>query len=249
MGFWETVGAQALAGATVAIVAAILAILVTGQYAAARARAQARRELDLAAAAELYHILGKFSAVQRTWNFHSRNTDQVSDERLSELIWEAAAVESDYEVFTIRVVLEHDLSEDQKAALWCLRFPLKELRYTIRNRRPMTWWSSDIHPRDSGYRKHVAFQGLVVFFARSLTEPSRGSTQRGKVDPEAVLRQVNGDGKEFTHAPRFAELMAKEQQPSVDEWVLLAEQLLPALTTSDGHLDKRVLRFVAGRSQ
>lgn len=65
----------------------------------------------------------------------SRDTSHpVSDERLSELIWEAAAVERDYEVFTIRVVLEHDLSEDQKAALWCLRFPLKELRYAMRNR-------------------------------------------------------------------------------------------------------------------
>lgn len=91
-----------------------------------------------------------------------------------------------------------------------------------------------------------------MFFARTLTEPGHRSTQRGKVDRGAALRQVNGDGEEFTHTPRFAELVAKERQKSkqqqpVDKWVLLAEQLcLPALTTSDGNLGKRVLRFVAG---
>jgi hypothetical protein len=87
VGFWGTVGASALAGTAVAVVAAFLAWLVTDLYAAARERARARQDRDLAAAADLYQILGKFFATWKAWEFHSLGgTHPVNEQRHSELI-------------------------------------------------------------------------------------------------------------------------------------------------------------------
>jgi hypothetical protein len=241
VGFWGTVGATALAGAAVAIVAVFLAWLVTDRYAAARERVQARRERDLAAAADFYQLLGNFFAAWKTWEFHSRDrTHPVSDQRHSELVSEAAAAEGAYEAFVVRVVLEHDLSYDQKAALWCLRFALKQLRFAMRQGEPLRWWRSGSGP---GHREYQAYKELVSIVAEILTEPSQENAQSRKVDRAAALKEVTGNGGGFTDTPRFTKLFAEERQKPIGEWVLLAEQLRrPALTTSDGKLVERVLK-------
>jgi hypothetical protein len=241
VGFWETVGANALAGIAVAIIAASLALLVTDRYAAAREEAQARRERDLAAAAELYQILGRFFATWKVWEFHSLGDARpVSEQRHSELISEAAAAEGAYEAFIVRVVLENDLSYDQRTALWCLRFALKQLRYAMRQGKPLRWWRSDIHgPRDLGYREYQAYKELVSIVARILTEPGQRNTRSHEIDRAAALKEVTGNGKGFTDTKHFADLLAKERQAprsqSPSKWVLLAEQLgrRDAVSTED----------------
>lgn len=231
MGFWETAGANALAGVAVAIVAVLLAWLVTDRYAAFRERAHARRERDLAAAADFYQILGKFFAVWKVWEFHSLgNAHPMSDQRYSELISEAAAAEGAYEAFIVRVVLEHDLSYEQRAALWCLRFALKQLRYSMRQGKPLRWWRSDINHAEPEYREYQAYKHLVSIVAGILTEPGRRSTRTSKVDRAVALTEVTGNGRGFTDTPCFAQLWARERgkpgkQKSVGKWAVLAEQL------------------------
>jgi hypothetical protein len=144
-------------------------------------------------------------------------------------------------------VLEHDLSDEQRAALWCLRFALKQLRYAMREGKPLRWWRSGISAVDPGHREYQAYKQLVAIVAGILTEPGQKNTQPGKVDRAAALKEVTGNGKGFTDTPRFAELLAKErqrrQQP-IRKWVLLAEQLgQPALTTSDGEPVDRMLEI------
>ena len=60
MGFWPGIAAQVIAGS---IIALVVAVLVTNRYAAKRAKAQAHRERDMAAAAEFYRTHGAFFAV------------------------------------------------------------------------------------------------------------------------------------------------------------------------------------------
>ena len=211
MGFWGTVGATALSGIAVAIVAAFLAWLVTDRYAAARESTQARRERDLAAAADFYQLLGKFFAAWKAWEFHTRSdTHPVSDQRQSELISEAAAAEGAYEAFIVRVALEHDLSHDQRAALWCLRFALKQLRYAMREGKPLKWWR--VNSPNPGHREYEAYKGLVSIIARILTEPGKESIRPDRPDRAVALKEITGSGEEFTNTPDFKELLTAEQQ-------------------------------------
>jgi hypothetical protein len=250
MGFWDEFGAQALAGLVLAIVAVIAAKFFTDRYAAAREAEQARRERDLAAAADLYQVLGKFFAAWKVWDYHSRRPGlRASLERHSELVAEAAVAEGGCESFIMRMVLEHDLSKTQKEALWCLRFALKELRRAIRDDKPLNWWRSDTHHDDDedGYREYQAFKGLVPIVVRILTVPSKRSTRRrwwnirrarqttqpSEDDRATALKAVTGNGEEFPGTIRFDELEAEEKrkrtnadaQKLPERWVLLAEQL------------------------
>jgi hypothetical protein len=249
MGFWGTFGAEALAGIAVAIAAVFLAWRFTDRYAAKRETERARRERDLAAAADLYQVLGKFFAAWKVWDFHSRDPGQgASPERLSELVADAAVAEGGCESFITRVVLEHDLSRDQKEALWCLRFALKELRRAIRDNEPLTWWRSEnIHgDADEGFRAYQAFKEITPIVVRILTQPSQRSTWRSRWstwrsrrsthpsegDRGAALKEVTGDGDVFPGISRFAELEKEERAKQTDvgaqkpeRWVLLAEQL------------------------
>jgi len=242
MGFWETFAAEALAGIAVAIAAVFLAWRFTHRYAAKRETERARRERDFAAAADLYHVLGKFFTAWKVWDFHSRLPGKgASPERLSELVAEAAVAEGGCESFITRVVLEHDLSRDQKEALWCLRFALKELRRAIRDGIPLTWWRSEnIHgDEDEGFREYQAFKELIPIVVQILTEPTGRSTWRGRRstqpsegDRGAALKEVTGDGDVFPGTSRFAALETEERAKGTDvggqkpeRWVLLAEQL------------------------
>jgi hypothetical protein len=164
----------------------------------------------------------------------------VSEQRHSELVGEAATAEGGYESFIIRIVLEHDLSKDQRAALWCLRFALKELRYAVRDSKPLNWWRSDFRA-DDGYREYQAFKGLVPIVVRILIEPGprstwsgrfkglasrlarilaksrQPSTRPGSSDRATALREVTGDGKVFTGSPRFAPLRTEERRKQKDQ--------------------------------
>src|SRR5262249_44704108 len=161
MGFWETFVAEALAGIAVAIATVFLAWRFTHRYAAKRETARARRERDFAAAAGPFPVPGQVFTALQVWGLPSRLPGHgASPERLSELVAEAAVAEGGCESFITRVVLEHDLSRDQKEALWCLRFALKELRRAIRDGKPLTWWRSEnIHgDEDDGFREYQAFK-------------------------------------------------------------------------------------------
>ena len=249
MGIWGTAGADALGGAAVAIVAVVLALFITERYVAARESAQARRERDLAAATDLYKTFGKFFAAWKVWDYYSRATGpndplSLTDQQQSEAVRDAAVVEGGYESFILWVVMERELSKDQRAALWYLRFAIKELRYAIRGKRRLKWWRSDIHD-DDGYREYSAFKKLAPTVLRIvieprrqntvlsiLIEPRRQDTLPARGDRAVAHSEITGDGKVFTGTPRFEKLMTEEREKTrpgkdpPDKWVLLAEQLV-----------------------
>ena len=70
MPFWQTVAASVTSGAVLAVVATLLAIYVTGRNRKKNNLATAKRERDLAAAADLYRVHGQFYAAWKAWNFY-----------------------------------------------------------------------------------------------------------------------------------------------------------------------------------
>jgi hypothetical protein len=137
--------------------------------------------------------------------------------------------------------MEYKLSKDQRAALWCLRFAIKELRYAVRNKQRLKWWRSDIH-YDDGFREYSAFKGLAPTVLRILIEPRRQNTLPSKKDRVNAHEEIAGNGRVFTNTPRFTAVMDEEKEKRIedqkkgihvgqelpDPWVLLAEQLAKA---------------------
>jgi hypothetical protein len=245
LGFWSIVAAQIVAGSVVALVVAAVAVLVTSRYTNKMTLQQARRERDLAAAAELYRIHGAFFAAWKAWEFHTnpKKDDRAADppdvQRRRQLLDSSANVEGGYESLLVRIALEHDLKFDQEAALWCLRFAFKELRKAIRENKPLGWWRSDIRPdaeASVGHRKYEAFKNLVAVIGGILVERTvQPRSESAKIrDRAAVLRSVTSSGQRYKESPRFHDRIIDEKQQNQArqiemrhnwEWLPIAEQL------------------------
>ncbi len=104
----------------------------------------------------------------------------------------------------VRIALEHDLTRDEQAAAWCLRFALEQLRYAVRENRPLKWWRSDFRDEPqatSGYREYLAFKSLVLRVARILVEarqPADGTSNQSRA---AVFAEITGNGSTFVKDP------------------------------------------------
>ncbi|HEV3406725.1 MAG TPA: hypothetical protein VG364_08985 [Candidatus Dormibacteraeota bacterium] len=225
MGLGDTILANAVSGLIVAFVVAIIGVIIARWYTERREAAQARRERDLAAAAELYRVYGQFFATLKVWNAHLGGTRTSSKTqvtplvfpdaaRRSELLGAAAAAEGGFEALLIRITLEHDVGRDQRAALWCLRTAYKQLRRAIRRGEPLLWWRSDIHGNGlghDGYRAYQAFKMLTSLVAdEMLSGPGTPALPAIESRLEA-LRQVTGPGHEFTDDERIKSAIRREQ--------------------------------------
>ena len=250
MGFWATVGAEALAGVAVAVAVATLAVLATDRYAARRERMVAARERDLVAAEDFYKVHGQFFAAWKTWEYHSewgparKARRPPSEERRSQLVADAAAAEGGYESLIVRIALEHDLERRQEVALWCLRSAFKELRYAIRDERRLTWWRTD-NPENAttrnGYREYMAFKTLIYEVAQILITDTAWASRPRQRDRAASLKRITGNGEEFMEDREFLERRAAQKQSYIAdglrmsknwEWVLLTEDLESASPTT-----------------
>lgn len=211
MGFWQFVAGNVLAGSVVALVVALIALFLTGRYAAQREDAQLRQARDLASAAALYRVHGQFFKAWKAWDYHSRPIVPFGyapcppeAQRHSEILADAAAAEGDYESLVVRISLEHDLAVEEQAAMWCLRFALKQLRYAIRVNKPFHRWRGDTHGRqglDGGFREYQAFKTLIPIVASILVEGDRGGPGADRGTRSAALREVTGSGETFTCHP------------------------------------------------
>ncbi len=129
---------------------------------------------------------------------------QPGDEQVAGLLADAAAAEGGYESLMVRIALEHDLTRDEQAAAWCLRFAFKQLRYAVRENRPLQWWRSDFRNEpqvSSGYREYLAFKSLVPRVARILVEarkPAPGASDR---QPRCHLRRDHRQRKDVRRRP------------------------------------------------
>jgi hypothetical protein len=245
MDFWHTVASNVLSGVAVALVVAGLAWGLTDRYTAKRERAAAWQERDLRAAADLYRVHGQFFSAWKTWNYHftrDGTARALDDPRRSEIVEVAAQAEGGFESFFLRVALEHDLTTNQEAAMWCLRFAFKELRYAIRKDRPLGWWRSDTHkvgPSGNnsetlgrGYRDYQCIKKLLSTVTEILVEGQDRDGGEGYQRRAGAARRINGDGAAYLTEPRFSQALEFEGlRANHDfasrhwEWVVLGEPL------------------------
>lgn len=244
MDFWQQVGAQAVAGLAVAIVAGVLAWFLGSRYSARRAEAAAAQARDLAATEELYRAYGQFFAVWKAWTFHTdtsagRRSVPASPDRRAGLVERAGQVEALYETFVVRVTSERQLNADEEAALWALRFAFKQLRYAIVQDVALEWWRvGPLHTHPEGAREYDAMKALMSVVSRFTA--ARGGSREGPSSRRAQeqLATVTGAGEELLARDdirsRLAEPSAREV-PSARrgragwQWVVVAEHVCSAL--------------------
>jgi hypothetical protein len=239
MSFLQTTLSQFLAGVGVAVIVVAFAWLVTDRFAARRARAQARQQRSLAAAEELYRVYGQFFGVWKQWEHAKRKPDSSAAgpaEVRGRLLGEAGQVEGSYESLLVRIAMEQPVGAEDRAALWAMRFALKQLRYAIRQDRALGWWRSDIHPSDAGregYRQYQAFKSLSTRVATILVAADPFGPAPAYEEGARCLHDVTGGGAFL--APWLAEVGAVPDGSGLpkDAWATVAEALhrrdLPAL--------------------
>jgi hypothetical protein len=198
---------QAASGLVVALVGAGVAWWLSKTYGERRAR----QERNLAAAEDVYRVYGHFFAAWKAWDFLSRkgasSVPPDTDPRVAAVLEQAATAEGEYETLLLRIAMEQDLSAEDERALWCLREAIKELRYSIRNREPLTWWSSDIHEESSGYEAYQTVKGLVALVTQILVRPlPRGTRRPGLPRSITLFRSITGNGEDFDASARWLEV-------------------------------------------
>ena len=115
-------------------------------------------------------MYGHFFAAWKAWEHFKRmdgddahGSSHVDGRRA--LLTLASEAEGAYESLIIRISLEKSLTDNDRRAMWALRFALKQLRYAIRNDQLLDWWRSDGPPasaRAAGFRDYQAFKSLVL---------------------------------------------------------------------------------------
>lgn len=244
MGVWREVLLDAAAGAIVAVVAGLLAWLLGSRYSARRAEAAAELARDLAAAEELYRAYGQFFAVWKAWAFHTHSSagqraNPASPERRGELVEQAGGVEALYEAFLVRVTSERELSADEQAALWALRFAFKQLRYAIEKDVPLEWWRvGALHNRPEGAREYDAMKALMSVVSRFTAARGGRSARPSSHVAQEQLATVTGAGEQVLAREDVRSRLedpGARKPPSARrgrdgwEWVIVAEHVCSAL--------------------
>lgn len=235
MSFWETVGANFVAGAGVALLVAGLAWGVTDSYARKKEAERGRHERNLDAARELSTVMGRFFGAWKAWN-HSMelgpgltSRGPTSDLR-RELTARASDVEGAYEALLYRIAIEHRLSADDRAALWAMRFALKQLRYSMREDVPLQWWRSDIHPKregKDGYNDYLAFKTLVARVASILVDADPRIGPPSLKERSEAITEITGPGTHLLGSEKFSRWITGDPTRSLpaNAWVRVAEAL------------------------
>ena len=231
MEFWQVVVGDIISGVVVAAAVALFAFFVIDRFQQRRAEDDARKERDLAAATSLYQAHGDLFAAWKVWEFHSRGRGDgqpLTATRRSEIVELAASAEGGCESLLIRVALEHDLNRDEEAALWCLRMAFKELRYAIRDDRPLDWWRSDTHGASHGHHEYRAFKTAMAAVAGILTNPrthEQRSIGSGRGGSDAVHSRSESLGRVTGNKSPLQVDRTSSSGPSTKEWVLVADRL------------------------
>ena len=224
MGVWDSIIANAVAGVVVAAFAAVAGIFIgkwftnrwdeiKAQQARDHAAAAAQQGRDHAAAAEFYRAYGEFFASWKAWDAYTREHRGVpplskgTAETLQLLTWVAKA-EGALESFLVTLVVEHHLEPRDLKALWCFRTGYKQLRYSVRDDRPLLWWRTWKPNHEEGFRAYQAFKGLATYVAALLV---RTQGRRDRPTDEEALDNLN-----FVTGPPV---------DNTTDWVAMFEQL------------------------
>jgi hypothetical protein len=231
MEFWPVVLSDIISGVVVAAVVALFAFFVIGLFERRRAENDARKDRDLATATALYQAHGDLFAAWKVWEFDSRggkHGQPLSDTRRSEIVGLAASAEGSCESLLIRIALEHDLNREEEAALWCLRMAFKELRYAIRDDRPLGWWRSDTHGAPQGHHEYQAFKTAMAAVAGILMKPrnhDRRSMGAQRTGSDPVRSRTESLGRVTGNKPPKPVDRSMAPGPSTKAWVLVADQI------------------------
>ena len=239
MDFWSETLSSFVAGVGVAVVVALLALLVTERYAAARQAQAARQARNLAAAEELYSVYGQFFAAWKAWELIKRRDDSDASgdsnaQGRREILTLASEAEGAYESLIIRISLEKSLTDNDRRALWALRFALKQLRYAIRNDRGLDWWRTDGPPasaRAAGFRDYQAFKSLVLRVASILVDQKRSGPPPSPAERARSLALITGTGFELTGTMRGYRYLRDTSRLGgrrAPDWVVIAILLDPS---------------------
>ena len=115
-----------------------------------------------------------------------------------------AKAEGALESFLVTLVVEHHLEPPDLKALWCFRTGYKQLRYSVREDRPLRSWRTS----EEGFRQYQAFKGLATYVAALLV---RTQGRRDRPTDEEALGNLN-----FVTGPHV------DNSP---DWVAMFEQL------------------------
>ena len=155
-------------------------------------------------------MYGQFFAAWKAWeHFKRRDGDDAGgssyEKGWRELLTLASEAEGAYESLIIRVSLERSLTDNDRRAMWALRFALKQLRYAIRNDQLLDWWRSDGPPasaRAAGFRDYQAFKSLVLRVASILVDQKRSATPPSPAERARSSALITGTGFELTGTMR-----------------------------------------------
>ncbi len=242
LGFWGTVGANILSGIAVALVVAALGVVVAMVFTRRWQDAQARRDRDLAGVVDFYRAYAGFFATWKVWNAYQpdRHPDlklnQLGDGQRFDLLQAASRAEAGIEFMLLRIAAERSLSNEETAALWCLRTAAKELRDAMRNKHALNWWRTPTSAHQPGYDAYQAFKGLSSFLARLLVDSEGRRKLPSRRDARERHREITGNLEQLAYvedlqATNKAQLTAAKKDIS---WVLLFDRLEQGLL-EQGH--------------
>ena len=128
-----------------------------------------------------------------------------------------------------RIAAEQPLSDEEAAALWCLRTAVKQLRYAI-EKEALSWWRTPTTAHKPGYDAYRTFKSLSSFLARVLVDSGENQRPPSRRDSRDRHLEITGNLDDLTYVKHLRDSdMASYQElvagASKDPWVQLYNRL------------------------
>jgi hypothetical protein len=135
-----------------ALISLLLTWLVGNWITAYWTRRQKRKELDLAAATELYELYGEFIGIWKLWNTLSQIIGQPDREKAyADLLGRSTTMEGRFESLLLRLTSQFSWTQNDLDKLGILRQAFQFPREQMRKNAPIPWGSSE-------HRQYLAFK-------------------------------------------------------------------------------------------
>ena len=155
----DALGVFAQSDLGIAVCSLLLTGLVGNWIAVLWARRQKRRELDLAAATELYELYGEFLAIWKAWNaMLEHRTLGAGQEPPKDLLARSTKIEGRFESLLLRITSQQTFRPEDLADLGMLRQAFKFPRRQILEGIPIPWGCSE-HPQYLAFKSTCSAVG------------------------------------------------------------------------------------------
>jgi hypothetical protein len=156
---------------------------------------------------------------------------EIDDSQRFALLEAASRAEAGIEFMLLRIATENGISDEQSAALWCLRTAVKQLRYAMRKNDALSWWRTKTDAHLEGYDAYQAFKGLSSFLARLLADSTGQQKLPARQNALDRHREITGNFEELS----YAKLLQRDDNQyqrvtrAPKRWALLYDYLEPRL--------------------